>query len=186
MFYWNQRGTYIVLTDAEEKELVRELADSPVDVIGYDTSAETRRKYEKRMFQFFRDLSEHDPETFRRRFVFRSCYGDEARVIFPALLDAYGRATRRATFGNWGGDPLLDDAVENVIHSQVEEVYHISLLSWAWWKPWKFRVTGRISFPSDSIEKIAGEVCNFTLMTEGFSIRLGRDFVRMSVRGCRA
>jgi hypothetical protein len=99
MFYWSHRDTHVVLTDREELTLVRELSDGPEDNVGYHISRQTRRKMEQRMFRYFERLLHDEPEAFNRRFVFRSCHDDEGQMMFPVLLDAYGRITRRATFG---------------------------------------------------------------------------------------
>lgn len=99
MFYWSQADTHVVLTDREELTLVRELADDAQDNIGYHISHDTRRKMEQRIFRYFEEFLRNDPEGFNRKFVFRSSYDDEAQMLFPVLLDAYGRITQRATFG---------------------------------------------------------------------------------------
>jgi hypothetical protein len=181
MFYWNYRGIYVVLTDAEEFAALEEVVDQPEDLLAYDVWPDTRRKYEKRIAAYLKRHFNADPEAFRRKYVFRSYYDNDARQLFPTFLDAYGRATRNATFGKWGGDPLLDDAVEGMIQAQTEKIYYVTLLSRVWYLPMRFQATGRISFPAASIENLAGEVCNFVVMTDAFSIRFGRNFIRLSL-----
>lgn len=184
MFYWNRGGTFVVLTDDEEMALVRQLADKTVDLLTYNASRETRRKYERRIYEHLRAMSERDPEGFRSKYVYRSLYGEEARKFFPLILDAYGRATRRATFGILGTAPVLDNIVDSVIHTNSKEVYHITLLSPAWWSPWRYRPSCRISFPAEEIEHVVGEVCNFLLVTKTFNVHFNRHYIRMTIQGC--
>jgi hypothetical protein len=181
MFYWSHRDTHLVLTDDEELNLVREVSDGPEDRVRYDLDRKIRRKIERRIFRYFERLMSEDPEEFRRRFVFRSCYGAQARMMFPAMLDAYGRITRRAIFGSGRDLGCIEELPENILYSSTKDIYQVALLGrgrWIWSKP---TIIGRFSFPTSGIQKLAGTVTNFFLATDTVHIKFHRDFVRLSV-----
>jgi hypothetical protein len=181
MFYWSHHDTHVVLTDREELTLVRELSDGAQDNIGYHASRETRRKLEKRMFNYFERLLHDDPETFNRRFVFRSCYDDEAQMIFPVLLEAYGRITRRATFGKVGELPAIEEFPDNVLYHSTADLYQVTLLGrgrWPWSAP---EISGRFSFPACTIQKLTGTADNFFAATKSLHMKFHRDYVRFSI-----
>ncbi|MDA2935156.1 hypothetical protein MYX82_12575 [Acidobacteria bacterium AH-259-D05] len=185
MFFWDYKGTFVVLTDEEEMSLVRELAgESALDVIDYNTSREARKRHEKKIFKHLKSELLADPDKFSHKYSFRSYYEEEARKMFPILLEAYGRATQMATIGAYGGDPLGDDVVEDVLYARTDDdLYHITLFrqgSWPWAHP---QPTGRITFTSASIEKVVGSVDTFLLITTSFNMKFTKSFIRMSVRG---
>jgi hypothetical protein len=181
MFYWSHRDTHVVLTDREESTLVRELSDGPEDSIGYSISHATRRKLEQRVFRYFRRLLRDDPEAFNRRFVSRSCYDKEAQALFPVLLDAYGRITRRATFGAYGELPDAEELPDKILYHSTADLYQVTLLGhgrWPWSQP---TVTGRFSFPARTIHKLAGTADNFFAATNTLHMKFHRDYVRISI-----
>jgi hypothetical protein len=181
MFYWSHHDTYVVLTDREELTLVRELADGPEDAIGYNISLDTRRKMEQRVFHYFERFLRDDPEAFNRRFVFRSCYGDEAQMMFPVLLNAYGRITRRAIFGAQGELPGIEELPDKILYHSTADLYQVTILGrgrWPWSQP---EVTGRFSFPACSIQKLAGTADNFFAATNTLHMKFHRDYVRISI-----
>lgn len=181
MFYWSHRDTHIVLSDEEEMKLVQELGKDPMERIGYNTSQKVRKEIEQRIFRYLKESLYADPEVFNRRFVFRSCYDEDAQKMFPVMLDAYGRITRRATIGLWGETSLLDEAVEGIVYAETERVFQVTLFErprWPWGSP---LVSGHISLPASSIEKLAGTVDNFFIASDTVTIKFHRDFVRVSV-----
>jgi hypothetical protein len=181
MFYWSHQDTHVVLTEREESTLVRELSDGPEDNIGYNVSHETRRKLEQRIFRYFERLLRDDPEAFNRRFVFRSCYDDEAQIMFPVLLDAYGRITRRATFGPYGELPGVEELPDKILYHSTADLYQVTLLGrgrWPWSQP---AVTGRFSFPACTIQKLTGTADNFFVATNTLHMKFHHDYVRISI-----
>ena len=181
MFYWSHRDTHVVLTDSEELTLVRELSDGAQDNIGYHCSPEARRKLERRMFRYLERQLLNDPDAFYRRFVFRSCYDDEAQMMFPVLLDAYGRITRRATFGNIGDLPAVEELPDRVLYHSTADLYQVTLLSRGRW-PWSaYELSGRFSFPACTITKLAGTADNFFAATNTLHMKFHRNYVRISV-----
>ncbi|NTW88157.1 MAG: hypothetical protein HGB26_03340 [Desulfobulbaceae bacterium] len=181
MFYWSHRGIHIVLSDEEELMLVQELGKDPMERIRYHTSQKVRKVIEQRICRYFKESLYADTEAFKRRFVFRTCYGEVAQKMFPIMLEAYGRITRRATIGQWGVTSPLDDVVEEIMYAETEEVLQITLFERSrvpWASP---LVSGHISLPALSIEKLAGTVDNFFVASDTVSIKFHRDFVRVSV-----
>ena len=181
MFYWSHRGIHIVLSNDEELELLQELGKDPMERVGYHISRKVRREIERRMFRYLKEALYADPEAFNRRFVFRSCYDEDAQRMFPVLLDAYGRITRRATIGFWGETSPLDEAVENTGYANTESVFQITLFErprWPWVSP---LVSGHISPPVSSIEKLAGTVDDFFVASTTATLKFHKDFVRISI-----
>lgn len=181
MFYWSHGDTHVVLTDREELTLVRQLSDGAQDNVGYHISRETRRKLERRIFRYFERFVRDDPEGFNRRFVFHSCYDDEAQIMFPVLLEAYGRITRRATFGTFGERPAIEEIPDKIHYHSTADLYQVTLLGcgrWPWSPP---QVTGRFSFPACTIQKLTGTVDNFFAATNTLHMKFHRDYVRISI-----
>lgn len=181
MFYWLHRGVHIVLSDEEELELVQELGKDPMERVRYHTSQKVRKEMEQRISRYLKESLYADPEAFNRRFVFRSCYGEDAQKMFPVMLDAYGRIMKRATIGLWGETSLLDEAVEEIEYAEAERVFYVTLFErprWPWGLP---SVSGHISLPASSIERLAGTVDNFFIASDTVTIKFHRDFVRVSV-----
>lgn len=181
MFYWSHKDVHVVLSDEEEMALVQELGKTPLERIGYHTSSKIRKEIEHRIFHYLEENLCADPDEFNRRFVFRSCYGEEARKIFPMLLDAYGRVTRRATFGLHGDRTPLDGVADSVYYANTDGVFQITLFERMRWPKSSSKVLGYISLPVSSIEKVAGTVDNFFVASATATIKFHRDFVRISI-----
>jgi hypothetical protein len=179
MFYWDFGGIYLVLTDEEEQQLVRQFANgNATKVIAYDTNARTRKEFERRISSYLRDLYTTAPDDFLKKFVYREAHGVEAQKLFPCYLDAYGRATRLATFGRYLAESV-NGLVGTVIHARADEVYYVSLLDRRRFRWMGYKVTGEISFPATSIQRLNGSVDNFFLTTVGSSIFFGRECIRI-------
>jgi hypothetical protein len=192
MYYWNYKGTFLILTDSEEIGLVRELGGEDLsERISYIIHEDARRKYERKINRYLKTQLLRDPEAFHRRFVFRCWHGAEAQAMFPKFLDAYGRVTRFATIGHWGktylGEVLgeLENLVERLVHHGEEDFLYVSLLNRPRFRWLGFRVTGVLSFPRSEITTVTGTVDNFALLARSFHIRFGRDAVRLLGGGIR-
>ncbi|MBU2445027.1 MAG: hypothetical protein KJ666_05565 [Bacteroidetes bacterium] len=184
MYYWDYKGLYILLTDEEEDEIIRSLSDNnPIALIGYNTDYKTRKLWEKKINTHLLNFLLDNHEEFNRKYVFRSWYNEEAQKYFPMFLDAYGRATKLATIGSFDGDELLDDSIESVLLDTNKKIYQISLFNKSIIPKKIPKVNGRISFYSNNIEKIAGTVTNFVLMTKHFNIRFGEKIIRVIMHG---
>ncbi len=181
MFYWSYRDVHVVLPDHEELSLVRQLSPNRWEALKFDTSATVRRQMEQKISRFLKDSLRKDPDEFRRRFVFRSCYGDEAHMIFPALVNAYSRITGRAVFDDMAKPEFPESLVEDVMYASTADLYQVTLFGRGRW-PWSPReVVGRISFPACTIEKVAGSPDNFFAATNSLHMRFHRDFVLISI-----
>ena len=181
MFYWSYKNIHVVLSDDEEVALVGELIKDPVERIGYHTSRKVRKDIEQRIVRYFEQSLHADPEAFNRRYVFRSCYGKAAQRMFPVLLDAYGRITRRATIGSYGERSQLDELPEKLYYATTDNVFQVTLFErcrWPWAQP---VVSGHIALPVSSIEKIAGTADDFFVASTTVTIKFHRDFVRISI-----
>jgi hypothetical protein len=102
-------------------------------------------------------------------------------MIFPVLLQAYGRITRRATFGVVPSLPPLEDVPDQLLYRETADLYQVTLLGrghWPWSPP---EVTGRFSFPACTIEKVAGSPDNFFAITDTLHMKFHRHYVRISV-----
>jgi hypothetical protein len=181
MFYWSYNDIHVVLTDEEEIALVQELGKDPWERVGYHTSRRVRKDIERRIFRYFEESLHADPEAFNRRYVFRSCYGEDAQRMFPVLLDAYGRITRRATIGSYGERSQLDELAENIYYENTDNVFQVTLFERGRW-PWAWPVaSGHISLPVSTVEKVAGTADNFFVASTTVTIKFHRDFVRISI-----
>ncbi|MBA2436471.1 MAG: hypothetical protein H0W34_09050 [Pyrinomonadaceae bacterium] len=181
MFYWSHEDVHVVLTDHEELALVQQLSPNQWEALKYDASGVVRREMEGKISRFLKDSLSRSPEDFRKRFVFRSCYGDEAHLIFPALVNAYSRITGRAVFDEVSKPEFPPSLVEDVLYASVADLYQVTLFGRGRW-PWSPReVVGRISFPACTIEKVAGSADNFFAATDSLQMKFHRDFVRISI-----
>jgi len=181
MFYWSYKEIHVALSDDEEMALVQELGRDPLKRVGYHTSRKVRKGIEQRIFRYFEQSLHADPEAFNRRYVFRSCYGKDTQRMFPILLDAYGRITRRATIGSYGERSQLDELAENLYYAAMDNVFQITLFErgrWPWARP---VVSGHISLPVSSIAKLAGTADHFFVASTTVTIKFHRDFVRISI-----
>jgi len=181
VFSWSHKDVHVVLSNEEEMALVQELGKNSLERIGYHTSSKTRKEIEHRIFRYLEENLCADPDAFNRRFVFRSCYGEDARKIFPILLAAYGRVTRRATIGSYGERTPLDGVADSVYYANTDEVFKITLFERGRWPMSSPIVSGYISLPVSSIEKVAGTVDNFFVASATATIKFHRDFVRISI-----
>ncbi len=180
MFYWSYKDVHVVLSDDEELALVKELSETALEILDYDISKRGRKNIEHRIFSYFKESLHADPEAFNRRFVFRSFYDKDAQKMFPVLLDAYRRITRRAAIGFHDDSSPLEELAGNMYYTKTD-VFQITLFERSRW-PWAWPVaSGRISLPVSSIEKLAGSVDNFFVASTTATIKFHRDFVRISI-----
>jgi len=181
MFYWSHKNTHIVLSDEEEMDLLQEIVPNSFERAKSELSPKAWKATERRIFRYLKEMLYANPDAFNRRFVFRSCYDEDAQKMFPILLDGYGRITRRATMGSWEEMPPLESAVENIVYENTDKVFHITLFErprWFWVSPLK---AGHISLPVSSIEKLAGTVDNFFVASTSAIIKFHRDYIRVSI-----
>jgi hypothetical protein len=183
-FYWSRRDVCIVLPDDEEMELVRELAgpNQLKDLVGYNIHRDTRRKYERLMFQHLKRTLLEDPETFRTKYWFRSRYSEEAIHLFRVYIDAYGRFTRNAILGRWRDADFAEDlgvTLRQMATGNRDE-FVVTLIRHSWLRR-SFAAIGEISFPVDSVQSIAGTPTNFVLVTDTINLKFGPHFVRATV-----
>lgn len=136
---------------------------------------------EKQIFRYLKQNLYADPEAFSRRFVFRSCYGENAREMFPVLLEAYGRVTKRVTINSYGERPQLEQFAESLSYINTHDVFEITLFERGRWPTSSLKPSGYIFLPVRSVEKVAGTVDNFFVASNTSIIKFHRDFVRISI-----
>jgi hypothetical protein len=178
-FYWSHRDVFVVLTNDEEMQLVRELG--PRDVIGYHIHRATRRKYEALISAHLKQTLADDPERFRVKYWYRSRYGLDAMDLFKVYMEAYGRFTRNAIPGRWRDADVAEDlgvTLRQAVNSRDEFV--VTLIRYSWLRR-AFTAIGEISFPVDSVQSIAGTPTNFVLVTDAAAVKFTPKFVRVSV-----
>ena len=178
MFYWSHRDTHVVLTNAEESDLVRQVASSPIEAAMYSTDRTTRRRLERRVVALLQRTLEDAPEIFRRNYCYRTCYDDEARRMFPIFLDAYGRITRLAIAGRWSSVSALDEVSADLLESGPGRFY-VSLLRGSG-VPWRYRPFATLSIPEAAVHRLVGTCDDFLLMTTVMNIRFGRRAIRLT------
>ena len=181
MFFWSHKrtDTHVVLSDDEEMSLVAELCNrDPVEYLRYDHDKETRKKYEKKIFEFLEQSLKSDYEAFSKKYVFRSLYGDDVHEFFQGYLRKYGALTRLATLGTYTKSKRTH--VIDFVGDEDDELYYVS---WMYKKPLflGYAYDQYISFPAKSIEKMVGRVTNFTVMTDKFQLNFNTDCVRLTV-----
>jgi hypothetical protein len=185
MFHWHHGDRYVVLTDEEELDLVRQFTDSPLERVKYHTSRATRKAIERRMLSYLNDCASTSPEEFDKQYVLRSASGPAALLQLRVLLEAYARITRLAVYGNYGGGhPIADDErIEAALAADGEQVVHVTLLGGRRW-PWQDCVPiGRLGFPLASIQKVVGRPHDFLLLTASANVHFGPTLVRVTMQG---
>ena|GEM_PF-6190313 len=181
MFYWSYKDIHVVLSDDEETALVQEVGKDPEERIGYRIFPKVRRDIERRIFRYFRESLIADPDAFNRKYVYRYFCDSDAQKMFPVLLDAYGRITRRATIGPYGKRSQLNEICEQFYYETMDDVFQITLLGKSRW-PWAPPVaSGHIFLPASSIEKVVGTADNFFVASTTVTIKFHRHFVRVSI-----
>ena len=104
----------------------------------------------------------------------RYWYGQDAIKQFPGFLEAYGRATKLATFGIYGGTYDTNEFDTN------EEIFHITFFNKNFIHGDIPKVNGLLSFYSKNIKALVGQVTDFSLTTKHFNIRFRKNYFVIS------
>jgi hypothetical protein len=151
--------------------------------MSYIVGGEKRKKFERNMFAYLKKSLKSDPVIFKKKYVIRNYYGEEARRLFPYYLGFYSRLTGLAGFE-------MTEAfnkrklVEDVFYVGLDigflppgEVYNVVILDPGkipWYKP---KERGKVSFKASEIEELNRTEQKFTLKTERFTIDFASDSV---------
>jgi hypothetical protein len=188
-FFWHNKDISLVLTGQEEKELVRSFAKNKMDRakawIEYTTFPKENKSYERKIFKYFEDYYKKDPENFISRFVQRDVLQEEAQLLFPCMLEAFGRQHKLATNGLWGIDKHSDlpsEVYDTLDHLDKKGVYHLSILRRTQWPLNIFKAGGHISFPKNSITRLYGQVDKFFIETNSMKINFQEDVISIVVK----
>lgn len=186
MFYWRYKGLEIVLTDKEEQALAEKLCDSRIDAIfGYNWDKQTRQEVEKRIFIYLRTLFNSDFEKFNKEIYVKSAYGAEAQEVAYALLDAYGRVSKKAFPGKLNSENKTQNiatrAIGEINNLNEEDIFYITLFKVKIFPFRKYKANMEILIPKSSIQKVYGSVTNFFIATETCSIKFTSDSIRLFI-----
>lgn len=184
LFYWSRKGIHVVLSDEEEAKLVAKFSSGPMEFLKYNTSLKVRKEIEQQIFAYFENALKNNPEQFHHDYVFRSLYGTDAQKMFPVILDAYGRVTKRATIGHYGEEKTLLEEPEKIYEVLgKDKVYQITMIERDRW-PWSRRaIGGHVSVPISLIERLVGTVDSFYIDCKRAVLGFHRDGVRISILG---
>jgi hypothetical protein len=114
LFHCTIGNDYVVLQQSEARALVADITNDPIAALAYNSSdRQVRREHERALIRHLRLLSRSDPDTFRRRYVFRSEWGPESVVTLLALLDGHRRLAKYIDcdeidrWGTFSADPAI-------------------------------------------------------------------------------
>ncbi|MBX3132445.1 MAG: hypothetical protein KF689_03510 [Gemmatimonadaceae bacterium] len=181
MFYWTVGGRQIVLTDAEEHELMHRAGLSASErissliVVGGKPSP-----LQATLGKFLEDYAARDPEQFELEYVRRSGTGPEHSAELRALIDAFAGTTGRLEWGapsqqSWSAQlgPSMwmrnrPDVISLTILHPVRRFFRRRL-----------EVVGQISFPSAEIERFYGTDSSLFIATSRLVVRASDEFVQV-------
>ena len=181
MFYWTVGRSQIVLTDGEELELLHDVGSTAEDRVGYMCDREDRRRLEKKMGSYLRQMARRDPEQFHRRFLDRRGVGPAALSMLRVLVEAYARTTRRAL---WGLVEDFDSADRIAAATWLKgEWSAVTILDRRLLQRYRsLRPAAIVAFPNDHLEKVTGTPQEFLMITRTLSVRFSPDRVRVFAR----
>jgi hypothetical protein len=181
MFYWTVGGRQIVLTDAEEQELMHraglsasERISSLIQVGGKPSPLQST------LGKFLENYAARDPEQFELEYVRRSGTGPEHSAELRALIDAFAGSTGRLEWGaptqqSWheqlGPSMWLrerPDVISLTILHPVRRFFRRRL-----------EVVGQVSFPSAEIERFYGTDLSLFIATSRLVIRASNEYVQI-------
>lgn len=173
--------------------MLRELSsDNAIDRLRYHTDLKTRRLYEKRIYDYLKDMLLCNPDEFDRRY-YRWEYHDEmARKMLPKVLNLYYQVTGKAIMGQYDVNKLephvIETMLDNVLYSSNltadSEILHISilgkrLLTFPNYR--KHRVVACISFPTQSLRRLSGSLNYFIAETDTMDIEFTEKIVKVLI-----
>ncbi len=96
VFHCTLDDDYIVLLDQEARSVLFEATGEAgrslvYNMKDFDGSSKTANKNYEEIIRHLTALKAKDPEAFRQRFIFRSCWGHDGIVAFLVLADGHRR-----------------------------------------------------------------------------------------------
>lgn len=171
VFHCTLDDEYIVLLDQEARSMLfgatgeagRSLVYNMKD---FDGSSRTANKNYEEIIRHLAALKANDPEAFRKRFIFRSCWGHDGIVAFLVLADGHRRlfsyfdSPEIEGLDRASSDPALSTDYRPPDHITV------SLLSKSGLLGRKRTVIAEITILSSDVEHVFGTTHHFVLMTK--------------------
>jgi hypothetical protein len=180
MFYWKVQGRHVVLTDAEEAELLRRAGLTAEERIGFRIRGAGGDELQKRVGKWLEDYARREPRNFELAYVERRGKGPEDLPRLQALVEAYGLTTGRAFWG-WPDNISISDSLGAALWlSKRTDAAFITLTRPARrWGRRRHEPTGLLAFSGAEIEKFAGNAEGFVLVTRSMAIRFNSELVRI-------
>lgn len=181
MFYWTVNGREIVLTDAEENEIMHRAGFTATERVGFFIVVRGKRSpLQDRLGRFLEEYAARDPRAFELEFVRRSGVGPEHLPELRALIDAYTRTHGRL---RWGAPPAAESS-EHIdhglwLHGRRDIVSLTIMHPVRRWLRNTWEVAGSISFPSAEIERFYGNGTSLFIATSRMMIRAGGSYIQI-------
>ncbi len=180
MFHCTLDGDYIVLLDREAGSVLFEATGEAGRSIVYnmedlDGSSKTANKNYEEIIRHLTVLKARDAEAFRKRFIFRSCWGRDGIVAFLVLADGHRRLF------SYMDSPEIEELDRASSGSALSIDYKppdhitVSLLSKSGLLGRKRTVIAKITILSSDVEHVFGTTHQFVLMTKTEKLKFTPD-----------
>lgn len=187
MFHCTLDDDYIVLLDQEARSILFEVTGQAGRSLVYnmedlDGSSKTANKNYKEIIRHLSLLKANDPEDYRKRFVFRSCWSCDGIVAFLVLADGHRRLF------SYMDSPEIEEldraSSDPALWIQYRPPTHISvlLLSKSGFLGNKRNVIGEITILSSDVEHVFGTTRQFVMMTKTQKLEFTPDGLMIKPR----
>lgn len=184
--YWNIEGVAVVLRGDEWQELLEAVIPDAADRLSYKAGAggpKLDKWVTKQMQRRLVELAHANPESFRRKYVYRQAYGATSGPLLRMLLDAYASKIGLAQLiGDIDGlEP--DEIVPSPLAVLGSNPICINLYGRKILSSLKSEPIGRVWIELANLSSVVGSVENFCLTTTSLSIRFTEKRVIVSESG---
>lgn len=180
MFHCMLDDDYIVLLDQEARSVLLEATGEAgrslvYNMKDFDGSSKTANKNYEEIIRHLTVLKARDAEAFRKRFIFRSCWGRDGIVAFLVLADGHRRlfsymdSQEIKELGRASSDPAL------WVEYRPPDHITVSLLSKSGLFGRKKIVIAEITILSSDVEHVFGTTRQFVLMTKTQKLKFTSD-----------
>jgi len=180
VFHCTLGDDYIVLLDQEARSVLFEATGEAGRSLAYnmkdfDGSSRTATKNYEEIIRSLTVLRAKDPEAFRKRFIFRSCWGRDGIVAFLVLADGHRRlfsymdSPEIEELDHASSDPAL--SMDYRPPSRIT----VSLFSKSGLLGRKRTVIAEITILSTDVEHVFGTTHQFVLMTKTQKLKFTPD-----------
>jgi hypothetical protein len=187
VFHFTLDDDYIVLLDREARSVLFEVTGEAGRSLLYnmedlDGSSKTANKNYEEIIRRLTVLKARDAEAFRKRFIFRSCWGHDSIVAFLVLADGHRRLF------SYMDCPEIEELDRASSDSALSIDYrppdHITvvLLSKSGLFGRKRTVIAEITILSSDVEHVFGTTHQFVLMTKTQKLKFMPDWLLVEPR----